>query len=105
MEGRMAKATLAIQVLPLEARDALAAVNAAIAVIQVGGVKHEVGPMETTLEGDDLEALVAIALRAHRAALQAGAKAVQSNIRMLERPAGLMSMEDKVTPFRGESKG
>ena len=50
----MPRATLALQVLPLNAPDALAAVDAAIDVIRDSGVSHEVGPMETTIEGDSL---------------------------------------------------
>ena len=99
----MPRATLAIQVLPLEAADALAAVNAAIAVIRESGVAYQVGPMETTLEGEVLQELVGVAVRAHGAALEAGAGAVQSNIRLLERSAGLMSMREKTRPFRAKS--
>ncbi len=95
----MATATLAIQVLPLQSEDVLAAVDAAIAAIKRAGVRHEVGPMETTLEGDDLNALVEVALGAHRAALESSGS-VQSNIRILSRPSGLMSMEEKVAPHR-----
>ena len=101
----MPRATLAIQVLPLEAPDALAAVNAAIGAIRQSGVAYEVGPLETTLEGDGLEELVEVALRAHRAAIEAGAGAVQSNIRLLERPTGLASMREKVARFREEVGG
>ncbi|MBM4436190.1 MAG: thiamine-binding protein [Actinobacteria bacterium] len=98
----MPRATLAIQVLPLRALDALAAVNAAIAVVQASGVRHEVGPMETTLEGENAAELLDVAARAHAAPLSAGAEAVQSNIRLLEQPAGLMSTQAKVAPFRAK---
>ena len=95
----MPKASLAIQVMPLQSDDALEAVNAAIAAIRSSGVVHEVGPMETALEGDDLNQLVEAAIAAHRAAL-ATSGAVQSNIRLLERPAGVMTMTEKTGPFR-----
>ncbi len=99
----MPRASLAIQVLPLDSTDALAAVDAAIGAIRASGATHEVGPMETTLEGDDPEELIQVVLRAHRAALEAGADAVQSNIRLIERPAGLAGMREKTRPYRGGS--
>ena len=101
----MVRATLALQVMPLGARDPLAAVDAAIGVIRASGVAFEVGPMETTPEGPSLDDLVAIARRAHRAALAAGAEAVQTNLRMLERPDGLQTMRAKTQPFRAEDPG
>ncbi len=97
----MARATLAIQVLPLEADDPLSTVNAAISVIRRSGVVHEVGAMETTLEGDDLDRLVEVAVAAHRAAVTTSS-AVQSNIRLLERPSGLMTISEKTAPFRAD---
>lgn len=99
----MVRATLALQVMPLRARDPLVAVEAAIAVIRASGVAFEVGPMETTLEGPSLDELVVVAQRAHRAALAAGADAVQTNLRMLECPDGLQTMRAKTLPFRAES--
>ncbi len=96
----MPNATLAIQVLPLGATETIAAVNAAIAVIRESGVTYEVGPLETTLEGDDARELLDVAARAHAAALSAGANAVQSNVRLLERPGRLMTMREKTAPFR-----
>ena len=95
----MPKASLAIQVMPLQSDEPLEAVNAAIAAIKESGVVHEVGPMETALEGDDLNQLVEVAVAAHRAAL-ATSGAVQSNIRLLESRAGVMTMGEKTAPFR-----
>ncbi len=97
----MTNATLAIQVLPLECDDPINAVNAAIAVIRDSGVVYEVGGMETTLEGDDVDRLLELAAAAHRAALKTSS-AVQSNIRLLERPSGLMTIGEKTAPFRAD---
>ncbi len=97
----MPRATLAIQVVPLCAGDTRPFVDAAIARIQASGVDYEVGPLETTLEGGDAAELLRIAADAHRAALAQGAAAVQSNIRLLERPAGFVGMRERVAPFRG----
>ena len=96
----MPRATLALQVLPLNAPDALAAVDAAIAVIRDSGVSHEVGPMETTIEGDSLHELLDVAARAHSAAVTLTGGPVQTNVRMIESPAGIASMHEKTVPFR-----
>jgi uncharacterized protein YqgV (UPF0045/DUF77 family) len=55
-----------VQVLPL-VEDVYHVVDKAIEVIQASGVKYEVGPLETTLEGDDLDELIEVAKAAHRA--------------------------------------
>ena len=66
----MAKASLAIQVVPIESVDPLNAINAAISVIQDSGIVHEIGAMETTLEHDSAVHLMEVALAAHEAALK-----------------------------------
>ena len=102
----MPRATLALQVLPLNAPDALAAVDAAIAVIRDSGVSHEVGPMETTIEGDSLHASCSTlpSGRTGPPSTQTGGP-VQTNIRMIESPAGIASMHDKTAPFREDGGG
>ncbi len=99
----MIRATLAIQVLPLDADRAVDAVDAALVTILGSGVEHEIGAMETTLEGDSLAELLETAHRAHRAALETAGGPVQTNIRMLESPHGILTMREKTTPFRRES--
>ena len=81
------------------------AVDAAIAVIQDSGVSHEVGPMETTIEGDSLRDLLDIAARAHSAAVELAGGPVQTNVRMIESPAGIASMHEKTSPFREGADG
>ena len=56
---------VSVQVLPL-VEDAYPIVDKAIEAIQASGVKYEVGPLETTLEGDDLDQLIEVAKAAHR---------------------------------------
>ena len=72
-----------VQVLPLH-EDVYRIVDAAIKTIQDSGVKYEVGPLETTLEGDDLDQLVEIAKSAHRACFQAGAGKVITIIKIAD---------------------
>ena len=56
---------VSVQVLPLHP-DPYPIVDRAIAAIQASGVKYEVGPLETTLEGE-LDELLEIVKAAHRA--------------------------------------
>ena len=88
---------VAVQVLPL-ADDALAVVDRAIAVIRASGVKHEVGPMETVMEGP-LDALMDVAKAAHRACFEAGARQVVTVIKIGDSLEGT-TMEDKVAKYR-----
>ena len=96
----MPRATLAIQVQSLAGCDDLEPINAAIAHIQAAGFDYEVGSLETTIEGDDAGELMQVAVDAHRAAIEKGADAIQSNIRLLERPTGLQTMRERVAPYR-----
>ena len=62
MEMRMPRANLAIQVVPLGGADDRAAIEIAIRCIRESGLKHVVGPMETTIEGDSSDELIRVAL-------------------------------------------
>jgi thiamine pyrophosphokinase len=87
-----------VQVLPL-VPDVYAVVDQAIAVIQASGVKYEVGPLETTLEGDNLDRLIEVAKSAHRACFAAGAGRVVTLIKIAEAVEGT-SIEQKVAKYR-----
>ncbi len=89
---------VSVQVLPL-VEDAYPIVDRAIAAIQASGVKYEVGPMETTLEGDDLDQLLEVAKSAHRACFEAGAGKVVTIIKIADARAGT-SIEEKVGKYR-----
>ena len=101
----MPRATLGIQVQSLEGCDDLEPINAAIAHIQAAGLEYEVGSLETTIEGDDAAELMQVAIGAHRAAVAKGPDAIQTNIRLLERPTGLQTMRERVAPFRTQTAG
>jgi uncharacterized protein YqgV (UPF0045/DUF77 family) len=92
---------VAVQVLPL-VDDAFPIVDRAIAAIQASGVKYEVGPLETTMEGDDLSTLLAVAQAAHLACFEAGANQVVTLIKIAD-AAGGTTIEDKVAKYRGGS--
>ena len=87
-----------VQVLPL-VHDAIPVIDKAIEAIQASGVKYEVGPLETTLEGDDLDQLIEVAKAAHRACFAAGAGTVVTIIKIADALGGT-SIEGKVGKYR-----
>ncbi len=87
-----------VQVLPL-VEDPYPIVDKAIEAIQASGVKFEVGPLETTLEGDNLDQLMEVAKSAHRACFKAGARKVVTIIKIADAIEGT-SIEEKVAKYR-----
>lgn len=89
--------TVAVQVLPLT-EDAYSVVDRAIEVIALSGVKYEVGPMETTMEGD-LDELLEVAKAAHKSCFQAGADKVVTVIKISDDVGG-STIADKTERYR-----
>ncbi len=87
-----------VQVLPLT-EDIYAIVDKAIEAIQASGVKYEVGPLETTLEGEDLDQLIEVAKSAHRACFKAGARKVVTIIKIADAIEGT-TIEQKIGKYR-----
>lgn len=94
-------ASIAFQILPKAPNDKkmIAIIDKVIAVIKKSGVTYEVGPMETTMEGD-LEILFEIVKKAQAVAIKAGAEQVFSNIKVLYNPKGVLTIAEKVTKHR-----
>jgi uncharacterized protein (TIGR00106 family) len=88
---------IGIQVLPL-VDDLYPVVDQAIEVIASSGVKYEVGPMETVMEGP-LDQLLAVAKAAHLACFEAGAEKVITIIKIADQTCGT-SMDEKVAKYR-----
>jgi uncharacterized protein (TIGR00106 family) len=88
---------VSIQVLPLHP-DPYPIVDRAIAAIQQSGVKYEVGPMETTLEGE-LDELLEVAKAAHRACFVEGVERVVTIVKIADAISGT-SIEEKVAKYR-----
>ena len=88
---------VAIQVLPLS-ENLFQVVDHAIEVIDSSGVKYEVGPMETVMEGP-LDQLLEIAKSAHLACFEAGAEKVMTIIKIGDQTCGT-SMEEKIGKYR-----
>lgn len=84
-----------VQVLPL-AEDVYQIVDKAIEAIQASGVKYKVGPLETILEGDDLDRLLEVAKTAHRVCLKEGARKVVTIIKVAESLEDT-SIEEKIS--------
>lgn len=93
---------LAVQVLPL-AEDAYPVVDAAIAAIDASGLRYQVGPMETVMEGP-LDRLLEAARAAHLACFRAGADRVVTILKIEDARAGA-SMDAKLAPYRDAGRG
>jgi uncharacterized protein (TIGR00106 family) len=91
---------VAVQVLPL-AKDVYAIVDRAIEVIAASGVKYEVGPMETVMEGP-LDKLLEVAKAAHLACFEVGAEKVVTFIKIGDAVGGT-SIEEKVAKYRKDA--
>ncbi len=94
-EGRTVN--LAIQVLPF-VEDVFPVVDKAIQVIAESGVRYEVGPMETVLEGP-LDRLLEVAKAAHRACFAAGADRVITFIKIGDQKGGT-TIDEKMARYR-----
>ena len=87
-----------VQVLPM-VEDVYGVVDKAIEVIDASGVKYEVGPLETTLEGQDLNELIEVAKSAHRTCFEAGAGTVITIIKIADTLEGT-TIEGKIGKYR-----
>jgi uncharacterized protein (TIGR00106 family) len=88
---------VAVQVLPL-VEEVYPVVDRAIAVIAASGVRYEVGPMETVMEGP-LDRLLEVAKAAHLACFEGGAERVVTIIKIGD-SAGGTTIEEKVAKHR-----
>jgi len=80
-------------------------VDAAIDIVAASGLRFEVGPLGTTIEGPP-DALWAALRHAHEATLAAGADGVITVIKLYETrdPAAQASMDDLTSPHRPPGK-
>lgn len=90
---------VSFQVLPqVPDGDSYPVVDRAIEVVQQSGVKYEVGPMETTMEGE-MDELLEIIKKAQQACIDAGARRVMTLVKIDYAPQGV-TMEEKVGKYR-----
>lgn len=62
-------------------------------VIEQSGLRHQVGPLETVVEGD-FDSVMTVLRNAHQEAVDAGAEEIMTNVKMHYRTSGV-SLEDK----------
>lgn len=80
-------------------KEMIAIIDEVIALVKKSGVRYEVGPMETTMEGD-LDTLFGIVRKAQDICIEKGAASVFSNVKIFYSPKGIMTIEEKVTKHR-----
>ncbi|PPQ46802.1 hypothetical protein C5G87_20710 [Paenibacillus peoriae] len=96
----MANTLLSIQVIPKTPNneDSYPYVDEAIEVIQRSGVKHQVNPLDTTMEGE-LDELLKVVKEMHEALTEAGSPSVISQIKIAHNPQGI-SMNKLTEKYR-----
>jgi uncharacterized protein (TIGR00106 family) len=96
-EGAVSDITVSFEVIPI-CEDPYPVVDKAIEVVQRSGVKYEVGPHETTMEGE-LDQLLEIVKAGHRACFGAGARRVITFVKIVDAVGGT-TIAEKVAKFR-----
>lgn len=88
----MANSLVSIQIIPkLEDSNAsYSYVDAAISVIEDAGIKYQVSPLETTMEGE-LSELLSIIKQMNEMMMEMGAINVISQVKILYQPSGITS--------------
>ena len=96
-------ASIAIQVLPKADNDKelCRMVDEVIAYIAGTGLRYEVGPFETTIEGDSYDELMDIVKECQHVAVRAGAEKVSAYIKVVYRPDGdILSIDQKIGKYQ-----
>ncbi|MEK3989319.1 thiamine-binding protein [Robertmurraya sp. FSL R5-0851] len=86
----MANALVSIQIIPKtkNGENVIPYVDEAIAVIDASGVKYEVHPLETTMEGD-LQELFSVITKMNEKMIEMGSSNVISQVKILYQPTGI----------------
>ena len=94
------KINLALQIIPKSDKHYLyTLVDKAIEVIQKSGLKYEVCPFETVMEGG-YEEILAVVKKAQTACFEAGAEELLINIKMQVRKDGSVTIEEKTGKYK-----
>lgn len=96
-------ASIAIQVLPQAKNDEELChiVDQVIAYIASTGLRYEVGPFETTIEGDSYDELMDIVKQCQHVAIAAGAPKVSAYIKIVYRPEGeILTIDQKINKYK-----
>lgn len=95
-------ASIAIQVLPKADNDKelCRIVDEVIAYIASTGLKYEVSPFETAIEGKDYNELMDIAKECQHVAIKAGAEKVSAYIKVVYSPEGeILTIDQKIGKY------
>ena len=96
-------ASVAIQVLP-EApnnEELCRIVDEVIAYIAGTGLRYEVGPFETTVEGESYDQLMDIVKECQHVAIRAGAPQVSAYVKVVYRPEGeILTIDEKIGKYQ-----
>lgn len=86
----MANSLVSIQIIPKtkNGEDTIPFVDRAIEVIQQSGVKYQVNPLETTMEGE-LSELMSIIERMNEAVMKMGCISIISQVKICYKPDGI----------------
>ncbi|CEG26203.1 thiamine-binding protein [Bacillus sp. B-jedd] len=86
----MANSLISIQIIPKTSslEETIKLVDAAIAIINQSGVKYEVHPLETTMEGE-LGQLLDIIAKMNEKMIELGSPNVISQVKILYQPDGI----------------
>lgn len=96
-------ASIAIQILPKVDSDTeiCRIVDDVIAYIQSTGLKYQVGPFETTIEGESYDELMDIARECLKVAVRSGAPKVSAYIKAVYRPEGeILTIDQKIGKYQ-----
>ena len=96
-------ASIAIQVLPQtnDDQELCRMVDEVIAYIAGTGLHYEVGPFETTIEGEDYDTLMEIAKECMKVAVRAGAPKVSAYLKVNYCPEGdILTIDPKIGKYR-----
>lgn len=96
----MASTLLSIQVIPKtpNGENPYPYVDRAIEVIQQSGLKYQVNPLDTTMEGE-LEELLEVVRKMHEVLVEAGSPSIISQIKIAHSPSGF-SMDTLTEKYR-----
>lgn len=95
----MSAINVSLQVLPRVPDERIyEVVDKVIAYIDSTGVKYEVGPMETTMEGE-LDELLEVVKKAQEICVKEGASRVLSVVKIDYKPEGV-TMNEKIGKYR-----
>ncbi|PLR78649.1 hypothetical protein CU633_04395 [Bacillus sp. V3-13] len=96
----MADALVSIQIIPKtkNGESVIPYVDEAIKVIQDSGVKYEVHPLETTLQGE-LQELLGIIVKMNERMIEIGSSNVISQVKVLYQPEGI-TMDQLTEKYR-----